>query len=161
MIVPAALLLHVENGAWHLDLVLGAGCPCPTFRLEQRETLWQWRALAPHRRRYLDYQGPVGCDRGRVERLWTGRLDLRSTGGGRLIRTLSGDCGFPWSSLFLKPDGKILAVTETVVTIPSWIRPSPKISIVRPPLRYPVRSSRRPPPWSVVAASIRRSSMPP
>ena len=67
----------VEDGAtlrtWAVDAPIVAGADLPA------------RALAPHRRVYLDYEGPIAGDRGTVERWDRGWADVEAWGE-RLVR---------------------------------------------------------------------------
>lgn len=78
------LLRHVlADGSWHVDWLIEvepvARERLPTFRLNDRPDRanadsFVGTLLGDHRRAYLDYEGPVSGDRGRVEQLATGRV---------------------------------------------------------------------------------------
>ncbi|MEL7483478.1 MAG: hypothetical protein AAFN41_03895 [Planctomycetota bacterium] len=78
------LLRHVlADGSWHVDWLIEVEATArkrlPTFRLEDRPdrpSVDRFAAvlLGDHRRAYLDYEGPVSGDRGRVEQLATGQV---------------------------------------------------------------------------------------
>lgn len=83
---PTVLLRHeLPDGSWHVDWLLAReGDPdarLVTFRLPARvdeitpgERVDAER-IADHRSLYLDYEGPVRGDRGRVERLVRGTIE--------------------------------------------------------------------------------------
>jgi hypothetical protein len=68
----AALLRHRQDGSVHLDLILGDGASCATLTLTRDHGRLRacWRPA--HRRRYLDYRGPLPASRGSVSHLWGG-----------------------------------------------------------------------------------------
>lgn len=70
--VRASLLLHRGRGPRHGDLVLGSGARCLTIHLEPIPAGWRLRLGAPHRRRYLDWSGPLSAGRGVVVQRWHG-----------------------------------------------------------------------------------------
>ena len=84
--LPTALLRHVDHGPLHYDWLLAiddAG-PLLTFRVDRPAADWldagrlKLIPLGPHRRCYLDYEGPISGDRGSVTRADSGthRPDL-------------------------------------------------------------------------------------
>lgn len=60
--------------------------------------------IQDHRRGYLDYQGPVSCDRGRVEILDTGEYTLGTESPPSLTITLSGRI-FRGTLIISRPEG--------------------------------------------------------
>ncbi len=85
--VPTALLLHQAPTGRHYDWLVGT----PEYHRDPLAGLWTarvtqpsrcWRGLGgfdltllpPHRRRYLDYQGPVSGGRGGVLRVDRGTV---------------------------------------------------------------------------------------
>lgn len=85
--VPTALLLHTTPTGRHYDWLVGT----PEHGRAPAARLWTarvdhpsgaWRELetlgltviAPHRRSYLDYQGPIGGGRGHVRRVDRGEV---------------------------------------------------------------------------------------
>ncbi len=75
-----AILYHDEVPAPHFDLLIetSADAPLATFRLGE------WPIARPvevirqpdHRRIYLDYEGPISGNRGRVRRVAQGECEL-------------------------------------------------------------------------------------
>jgi len=80
--VPTALLMHQTPAGRHHDWLVGT----PDYHSDPQARLWTarimqpsrlWRSLgrfdltplAPHRRAYLDYQGPISGGRGTVQRV--------------------------------------------------------------------------------------------
>jgi hypothetical protein len=71
-----AVLCH-DHPFPHWDLLLEQGADCRTWRLlDDPAGPGPWRAepLPPHRRLYLDYEGPVSGDRGTVHQWDAGSL---------------------------------------------------------------------------------------
>ncbi|MEQ8845826.1 MAG: hypothetical protein RIB58_13335 [Phycisphaerales bacterium] len=77
---PTVLLRHdLPDGSHHFDWLIdrdGQG-PLLTFRLDADlrtgPPSFEAVLLPDHRRRYLDYEGPVSGGRGSVQRLWRGQ----------------------------------------------------------------------------------------
>lgn len=70
-------LLHHDHPFPHWDLLLQTGETCRTWRLLDDPTQpgpWRAEAIADHRFYYLDYEGPVSGDRGRVVRVDGGEI---------------------------------------------------------------------------------------
>jgi hypothetical protein len=88
------VLHHTGYGTEHFDFMLDldAAGPLLTWRLPA------WPAadvrdatpLPPHRRVYLEYEGPIGGDRGFVRRVAAGTCDVRRFDGQIVVTT--GDC---------------------------------------------------------------------
>jgi hypothetical protein len=92
--MPRFVLLEHDHPHLHLDLMFEVG-----------EVLWTWqlpslpadgapvegRRIFDHRLLYLDYEGPVSGNRGRVRRLDRGAYDWLSQAAGRLVAQLSGN----------------------------------------------------------------------
>ena len=71
--VRYVILHHKGQGGEHWDLMLEDGLVLATWQLSARPTgdpgeSIAARALGHHRKRYLDYEGPIGGDRGQVTR---------------------------------------------------------------------------------------------
>jgi hypothetical protein len=91
--MPRFVILEHDHPDLHWDLMLESG-----------EILRTWRLAAPpgqgtdvaaahsfdHRRLYLDYEGPVSGDRGRVIRWDSGTFTWEEEGEDRLVVRLSG-----------------------------------------------------------------------
>ncbi len=77
------LMLEVEDGGvlrtWALDAPIVAGVDLPA------------RALADHRRLYLDYEGEISGGRGRVRRCDRGEYVARVWTDARVVVDLAGD----------------------------------------------------------------------
>ncbi|MEZ6243352.1 MAG: hypothetical protein R3B57_09940 [Phycisphaerales bacterium] len=103
------LLRHDEpSAAWHHDLLLERPPSIPqaasdpddrrliTFRLAENPfdpaiSEADARRLSDHRAHYLDYEGPLSADRGRVRRLATARILHLDESPTRLTATLALD----------------------------------------------------------------------
>ncbi len=95
------LLRHEEpSGAFHFDLLFEEANDCRTARLvgnpfEQTRTTGGW--IAPHRKHYLTYEGPVSGDRGQVHRVAEGTFFLLQETPSRQVFSISlsqpGDAG--------------------------------------------------------------------
>jgi hypothetical protein len=87
-----ALLEHHWDGV-HWDLLLDADDALRTWAIdapiEHGRTL-PARALGDHRRVYLDYEGPIGGDRGWVRRVDRGLYEPRVWTPDRVVVALSG-----------------------------------------------------------------------
>lgn len=90
------LLRHdLPDGSHHFDWMLetDANGPLVTFRLDrdisQDAGPFVAEPLGDHRRRYLDYEGPISGDRGSVTRIAEGRCDLVSRSNGELAIRIS------------------------------------------------------------------------
>lgn len=96
--VPTALLLHRTNDGSHHDWLVGM----PDYHRDPGTRLWtarvrhasrHWYALgrfdlaliAPHRRAYLHYQGPVPAGRGTVTRIDRGTAGVRLWSHDRIV----------------------------------------------------------------------------
>lgn len=77
MPAPRFAILEHDHPVLHWDLLLEDGPACRTWRLSspphEGATLAA-EALPDHRLMYLDYEGPVGGDRGTVTRWDSGRF---------------------------------------------------------------------------------------
>ncbi|MEO1007932.1 MAG: hypothetical protein AAFX79_05160 [Planctomycetota bacterium] len=87
--LPTVLLRHdLPDGTRHFDWMLAAepdpDSPLVTFRVEERidrgPPAFRAERLADHRRRYLDYEGPISGGRGRVSRVASGECTIRGLG---------------------------------------------------------------------------------
>jgi hypothetical protein len=96
--VPTALLLHRTPTGCHHDWLVGT----PEYRSDPDSGLWtarvgpasrDWRELGhfdmtqlpPHRRAYLDYQGPISDGRGTVVRIDRGSAVIRLWSHDRIV----------------------------------------------------------------------------
>ena len=80
---PTVLLRHsLPDGSHHFDWMLARddSGSLLTFRLDEDISLGCQRFSGPrlpeHRRRYLEYEGPVSGDRGRVDRVARGDCEI-------------------------------------------------------------------------------------
>jgi hypothetical protein len=78
------LLRHTGHGPVHFDLMIAHGTALATWQFADSPTLLApgatlpCRQLAEHRMAYLDYEGPVGGERGQVQRAAAGTCTLHS-----------------------------------------------------------------------------------
>ncbi|MEQ8316033.1 MAG: hypothetical protein RIE77_09175 [Phycisphaerales bacterium] len=85
----------LPDGSHHFDWMLetDADGPLLTFRLDrdisQDSDSFVAEPIGDHRRRYLDYEGPISGDRGSVTRIAEGRCDVISHRDGELIVRIS------------------------------------------------------------------------
>jgi hypothetical protein len=76
------ILEHTGHGPLHYDLMLAVGETLATWQLTQPPTMLAAgkdipaKQLADHRIDYLDYEGDIGEDRGRVQRVEEGVFEL-------------------------------------------------------------------------------------
>jgi len=89
------ILLHETADGSHWDLMLESGDVLLTWRLECDPTTHaQWpipaRRIADHRRAYLEYEGPISGNRGRVRRIAEGVVHFEKTGQTDLVFHLDG-----------------------------------------------------------------------
>jgi hypothetical protein len=113
--MPRFVLLRHElppggDVASHWDLMLQQGDSLLTWRLESLPAGWtladdspgrtdNWQAsievaavrLADHRLTYLDYEGPISGDRGKVRRVDDGEYEAMDSSSGRYHVQLDGD----------------------------------------------------------------------
>lgn len=91
---PRFVLLEHDWEGVHWDLMLEAGAALRTWAIEapivEEEDL-PARALPDHRPAYLDYEGPIGGNRGRVRRVDRGTFEVRSWADDRVVVVLAGD----------------------------------------------------------------------
>ena len=76
--MPRFVILEHDYPVLHWDLMLDAGAALHTWRLASVPRLGvaiEATALPDHRRMYLDYEGPVSGDRGKVRRFEEGTFD--------------------------------------------------------------------------------------
>jgi hypothetical protein len=79
--MPRFVVLEHDFPYLHWDFMLETGDALRTWRLAvppQAGELIQARPLGNHRRAYLDYEGPLSGDRGRVKRWDEGTFDWLS-----------------------------------------------------------------------------------
>lgn len=96
--VPTVLLLHQTPTGRHHDWLIGT----PKYLCDSGSRLWTarvappsrcWRAqglidlevASPHRRAYLDYQGPISAGRGHVRRIDRGSVVIRLWRSDRVV----------------------------------------------------------------------------
>ena len=78
---PRFVILKHDHPFLHWDLLLEEKSTARTWRLLRKPCLSEPIAaqpLPPHRLLYLDYEGPVGNDRGYVERILAGTYEADS-----------------------------------------------------------------------------------
>jgi hypothetical protein len=63
---PLTVSQHRGYGPLHVDVLVGAGPRCRTWRFERTTRGWVGRPIQAHRRRYLTWSGPVPGGRGVV-----------------------------------------------------------------------------------------------
>ena len=88
--MPRFVILEHDHPVLHWDLMLEAGDVLQTWRLAQppeSSSPIEATQLPDHRLLYLDYEGPVSGDRGRVSRWDAGRYveDANSPAGTRIL----------------------------------------------------------------------------
>ncbi len=98
-----AILHHITRGGEHWDLMLERTGVLLTWQLQRdptSETPWPIaaRRIGDHRLAYLDYEGPVSGDRGRVIRVDGGPLTIVAEQPDRLTFELKGS---QWAGRFL------------------------------------------------------------
>jgi len=78
--------IHSGSGRRHYDMMLADGDALATWQLlrsplglAEGESI-PARRIQPHRAAYLEYEGPVSRDRGRVDRLDAGTYERLATG---------------------------------------------------------------------------------
>jgi hypothetical protein len=89
--MPRFVILEHDHPALHWDLMLEAGDVLQTWRLAAPPAESQAvpaEALGDHRRMYLDFEGPVSGNRGKVRRWDAGPFteEMNSTPQTRLLR---------------------------------------------------------------------------
>ena len=87
------VILEHDHPFLHWDLMLEAGEALRTWRLAAAPApgvMTEATPLGDHRRLYLDYEGPVGGDRGRVTR-WDHGTFAWNCEGEELVLRLDGD----------------------------------------------------------------------
>lgn len=91
--MPRYVVLEHDHPTLHWDLMLEAGAVLRTWRLSappRSHTPVQAIASFDHRPLYLDYEGPVSGDRGRVTRWDRGTFQWKTDSPGRVIVQLCG-----------------------------------------------------------------------
>jgi hypothetical protein len=91
--MPQYVILEHDHPFPHWDLMLEAGAVLRTWRLLALPGVGATvlaEALADHRRDYLDYEGPVSGDRGRVVRWDSGNYQVERDTGEELLISLNG-----------------------------------------------------------------------
>jgi hypothetical protein len=83
---PLTVSLHRGYGPPHLDVLLGAGPRCRTWRFERTVRGWVGRPIQAHRRRYLSWSGPVPGGRGFVQVLHRVRASGVAQGPNVVVR---------------------------------------------------------------------------
>jgi hypothetical protein len=90
---PRFVVLEHDHPFLHWDLMLEAGEALRTWRLAVPPgpgTQVEATPLGEHRRLYLDYEGPVSGDRGRVARWDHGTFTWEGQGEGLVVVRLNG-----------------------------------------------------------------------
>ena len=91
--MPRYVILEHDHPGLHWDLMLEAGDVLRTWRLTappQPGKVVPATATLDHRRRYLDYEGPVSGNRGRVVRWDRGTFCWQKTESDHLAVELNG-----------------------------------------------------------------------
>ncbi len=91
--MPRYVILEHDHPQLHWDLMLEAGDVLRTWRLAappQPGQAVMATSLGNHRRIYLDYQGPVSGNRGRVVRWDAGTFNWQTDEANRLVVRLDG-----------------------------------------------------------------------
>ena len=92
--MPRFVLLEHDHPTRHWDLMLEVGAVLWTWRIDANPCLGApCRAvrIADHRPLYLDYEGPVSGDRGRVNRVAGGEYEWEEDSPGWLVVLLRGE----------------------------------------------------------------------
>ncbi|HZY90614.1 MAG TPA: DNA polymerase ligase N-terminal domain-containing protein [Gemmataceae bacterium] len=90
---PRFVVLEHDHPFVHWDLMLEAGAALRTWRLAAPPSAGAEAEATPlgeHRRLYLDYEGPVSGDRGRVARWDHGTFAWEGQGEGLVLVRLDG-----------------------------------------------------------------------
>ncbi len=95
-LVPFVVLYHEIASGNHYDLMIDSGDALATWRVDQPPEIALIRPvpcvrIADHRKVYLDYEGPVSGDRGRVTRYDRGQCRLVLMAKDRWIVRLEGE----------------------------------------------------------------------
>ena len=91
--MPRFVLLEHDHPHLHWDLMLEAGAVLRTWRLAgvpRPGTPVAALASFDHRLAYLDYEGPVSGDRGRVRRVDAGTFAWEDDRDGRVVLRMEG-----------------------------------------------------------------------
>ena len=106
--MPRYVILEHDHPRWHWDLMLEAGDALRTWRLEawpEDGLVVGAEPIGDHRIAYLDYEGPVSGNRGRVQRrdegTYTGQVavPISVTVSGRCLKgkiTITADSAGAW-----------------------------------------------------------------
>jgi hypothetical protein len=92
--MPCFVILEHDHPQRHWDLLLETGDHLRSWRLAEepdRGRSMHAEAIADHRLLYLDYEGPVGGNRGRVVRWDGGHYTGGADGNSRLSVVLEGE----------------------------------------------------------------------
>jgi hypothetical protein len=115
--MPRYAILEHDHPERHWDFLLEAGDVLRAWRLAAPP--WPGQTVAAeasfdHRRLYLDYEGPVSGDRGRVVRWDAGLFSWEAVGDGRVVVRLEGGRCRGTASLTRGADGRwSLTVAES------------------------------------------------
>lgn len=100
---PTALLLHTTDTGAHYDWLIGRPGEDRLWAARLGEPTARWAELgrfelepiAPHRREYLTYEGPISGGRGSVQRVDEGSVQVRrwSDDGAQLVVSMHGFIG--------------------------------------------------------------------
>lgn len=102
--MPRYVILTHDHPFPHWDLLLEQGDICRAFRLltePVQGTATAAQPLPDHRLHYLDYEGPVGGDRGTVTQWDSGEYRVLSDEAAELSIELHGRRGFTSACLML------------------------------------------------------------
>lgn len=91
--MPRFVVLTHDHPFLHWDFMLEWGAVLRTWRLHEEpgtSAAISAEALPDHRRKYLDYEGPVSGDRGEVQRWDAGDYVLEGDESGRVTVRLQG-----------------------------------------------------------------------
>jgi hypothetical protein len=113
--MPRYVVLEHDHPFLHWDLMLEAGHVLRTWRLSQQPQAGvavAAKALFDHRLAYLDYEGAIAGDRGRVSQWDKGTFELTEETEGRLIIQIKGAKLVGKGTLERQPDGRWRFVVE-------------------------------------------------
>ena len=104
------VILKHDHPYMHWDLLLEEEESARAWRLLRKPCLCEPIAaepLPPHRLLYLDYEGPLSNDRGRVEQFCTGSYMLDDAGHTRMRVQLLANSFATQADMATTPDGRV------------------------------------------------------